>query len=333
MELRIYPPARAGEGIFGPIVNRHWTLTLAIIGFVVAVAMSITLLVLWNVYIIGDFRTIAELSTSLGQARGARPIQHDPSLRWIVVAMGSSFFAVILTALSLFFASYLMNRRYRRLQTDWLSMTTHELKLPTANIQLFAQTLQRPAMEDADRARFTSLIVQEARRLDGLVSRILQARRIEGGMEDVRPENLAVTPWLRSCLARPAAPSFELEGEVASRIRVDRRQLETVLDNLVHNAHKYGDGSAPKVVVSAQGGWVTLEVRDRGIGVPVNMRRKIFKRFFRVPQRDHRRRNGTGLGLYIARSLVELMGGTMGVRDNPTGKGSAFWMRFPEIDR
>lgn len=306
---------------------------MAIFGFVVAVAMSITLLVLWNVFIIGDFRTISELSASLGRERGARPVPTDPSMRWLVVAMGSSFFAVILTALSLFFASYLVNRRYRRLQTDWLSMTTHELKLPTANIQLFAQTLQRAGLEESDRTRFTALIVQEARRLDGLVSRILQARRIESGMEDVRLENLALMPWLEGCRSRPAAPSFELEGEVASRIRVDRKQLETILDNLVHNAHKYGDGTAPRVVVSTQGDGVVLEVRDRGIGIPMNMRRQVFKRFFRVPQRDHRRRNGTGLGLYIARSLVELMGGTMGVRDNPTGKGSAFWIRFPEVKR
>ncbi|MCB9497491.1 MAG: HAMP domain-containing histidine kinase [Fibrobacteria bacterium] len=309
-------------------MNRHWTLGLAIAGFVVAVIMSITLLVLWNVYIIDDVRTIAELARDPSLTR---PGGGDPSGRWIVLAMGSSFFAVILIALSLFFASYLVNRRYRRIQTDWLSMTTHELKLPTANIQLFAQTMQRPNLAEADRVRFTGLIVQEARRLDGLVSRILQARRIEGGMEDLRPENIAVVPWLRSCQARPASPAFEIEGTFEGRIRVDRRQLETILDNLVHNAHKYGDGSNPRVVVSLQGTSVSIEVRDRGIGIPPQVRKKVFRRFYRVPTREHRRRTGTGLGLYIARSLVVLMGGTMGVSDNPDGKGTSFWMRFPVV--
>jgi len=289
------------------------------------------LLVLWNVYIIRDYRTISELSHSMGPAGPLHPEHSDPSMRWLVLAMGSCFFTVILTALSLFFASYLVNRRYQRLQTDWLAMTTHELKLPTANILLFAQTLERPGVPESDRARFASLIVQEARRLDGLVSRILQARRIEGGMEDVRVERIAVHSWLRSCKARPASPTFELECPVETRIRGDKRQLETILDNLVHNAHKYGNGTPPKVVVSVQTGFVTIEVRDQGIGVPPALRKKIFKRFYRVPAREHRRRTGTGLGLYIARSLVTLMGGTMGVRDNPQGKGSAFWMRFQEV--
>lgn len=313
-------------------MNRRWTLILAISGFVVAVIMSITLLVLWNVYIINDFRTIKELSQSLAKTAPATVANHDPFLRWVVLAMGSSFFTVILTALSLFFASYLMNRRYRRLQTDWLAMTTHELKLPTANIQLFAQTLERPGVPDPDRARFAALITQEAKRLDGLVSRILLARRIEGGMEDMRMEKIAIEPWLRSCQQRPAAPAFELEGASGARVRIDRRQFESVLDNLVSNAHKYGDGSTPRVVLSSSEGYTTVEVRDRGIGVPAPLRKKIFNRFYRVPQREHRRRTGTGLGLYIAKSLAELMGATMGVRDNPQGKGSAFWMKLREVD-
>lgn len=312
-------------------MNRRWILALAITGFVVAVIMSITLLVLWNVYIISDFRTISELSRAIESKRVVDPSHRDPTVRWVILAMGSSFFAVILAALSLFFASYLVNRRYQRIQTDWLSMTTHELKLPTANIQLFAQTLQKATISDQDRSRFVGLILQEAQRLDGLVTRILIARRIEGGMQEIRLENIAARAWLESARKRPAAPAFELEAEREARIRVDKRQFETILDNLVHNAHKYGDGSLPRVVVLASGGEVTIEVRDRGIGIPPALRKKVFRRFYRVQQREHRRRTGTGLGLYIARSLVGLMGGAMGVRDNPEGKGSAFWMTFKEV--
>lgn len=312
-------------------MNKRWILALAITGFVVAVIMSITLLVLWNVYIIGDFRTITHLSRSMGNAREVVQAHGDPTWRWVILAMGSAFFTVILTALSLFFAAFLVDRRYQRIQTDWLAMTTHELKLPTANIHLFAQTLQKPGIQENDRSRFVSLILQEAQRLDGLVSRILLARRIEGGMQEIRMENVAAMAWLASARKRPASPTFQLEGAREARIRVDKRQLETILDNLVHNAHKYGDGTEPRVVVIAEDGKVTIEVRDKGIGVPAALRKKVFRRFYRVQQREHRRRTGTGLGLYIAKSLVGLMGGTMGVRDNPEGRGSAFWMTFKEV--
>lgn len=311
---------------------RRWSLAFAITGFVIAVLMVITILVFWNVFIIGDFRTIKELSGSLESLRsGSSGVGHDASTRWAMVTMGSSFLAVILVALSLFFTSYLVNRRYRTLQTDWLNMTTHELKLPTANIQLFAQTLQRTHLADSDRERFLGLILQETRRLDGLVSRILQARRIEGGMQEMRIERLELRQWLGEYARKGIAPVFILVPGPAVNVRADKLMLEAVLNNLLGNALKYGDGSAPVVDISTPPGSTHIEVADKGLGVPNKHRRRIFDRFYRIPSREHRRQNGTGLGLYIAKSSVELMGGTMGVKDNPTGKGSVFWFRLPEV--
>jgi signal transduction histidine kinase len=307
---------------------RRWTLGLAIAGFVVVVLMIITLLVLWNVYIVGDFRTIKDLNYSLEAVRFTSA-HRDGSTRWPVLALGSGFLAVILVALSLFFTSYLVNRRYRFLQTDWLSMTTHELKLPTANVQLFAQTLQRPNLSEEDRARFIALILQETRRLDQLVSRILQARRIEGRMQEIRPERLDLRAWIQEYGRRPSSPDFRLGPGPSAVVRMDRILMESILDNLLQNATKYGDGSAPELRTSRQTNWISVEVLDRGLGIPHKYRKKIFQRFFRVPGREHRRRTGTGLGLYIANSSVMLLGGSMGMKDNPEGKGSVFWFRLP----
>jgi signal transduction histidine kinase len=311
---------------------RRWSLTFAITGFVIAVLMVITILVLWNVYIIGDFRTIKELSLSLENLRsGSGAAGHDPSTRWSIVALGSSFLAVILVALSLFFSSYIANRRYRMLQTDWLNMTTHELKLPTANIQLFAQTLQRSHLDESDRERFLSLILQETRRLDGLVSRILQARRIEGGMQELRMERLELRQWMAEYVRKGIAPIFVLVPGAAVTVRADKLLLEAILNNVLGNALKYGDGSAPILEISTPPGHVQIDVADKGLGVPQKHRKRIFDRFYRIPLREHRRQSGTGLGLYIAKSSVELMGGSMGIKDNPAGKGSVFWFRLPEV--
>jgi signal transduction histidine kinase len=314
------------------MVMRRWSLAFAISGFVVAVLMVVTLLVLWNVYIIGDFRTIKELSVSVETLRaGTNATGHDPSGRWAIVSLGSSFLAIILVALSLFFTSYIVNRRYRTLQTDWLNMTTHELKLPTANIQLFAQTLQRKSIGESDRERFLGLILQETRRLDGLVSRILQARRLEGGVSELRLERIELRKWLDDYARRGIAPVFVLQEGPAAMVRVDRSLLEAIFNNLLGNAIKYGDGSAPTVAISHLTDYVHIEVADKGLGIPQKHRKRIFDRFYRVPSREHRRQTGTGLGLYIAKSSVELMGGSIGVRDNPIGKGSVFWFRLPEV--
>ncbi len=310
---------------------RRWTLAFAITGFVVAVLMVITILVLWNVFIIGDFRTIKELSGSLETLRnGPIGTGHDASGRWAIVSMGSSFLAIILVALSLFFTSYIVNRRYRTLQTDWLNMTTHELKLPTANIQLFAQTLQRPHLEDSDRERFLGLILQETRRLDEMVSRILQARRIEGGMQELRLERLDLRKWIGEYAHKGTAPIFSLVEGPTATVRADKSLLDVVLNNLLGNAIKYGDGTTPIVEIVLHADSVQVEIADKGLGIPNKHKKKIFERFYRIPSRDHRRKAGTGLGLYISKSSMELMGGHMGIKDNPVGKGSVFWFRFPE---
>jgi signal transduction histidine kinase len=311
---------------------RRWSLAFAITGFVVAVLMVVTLLVLWNVYIIGDFRTIKELTVSVEalRAQSAHGGQ-DPTGRWTIVALGSSFLAIILVALSLFFTSYIVNRRYRTLQTDWLNMTTHELKLPTANIQLFAQTLQRKGIGESDRERFVGLILQETRRLDGLVSRILQARRLEGGVSELRLERVELRKWVADYAQKGIAPVFVLENGPLAQVRVDRQLLEAVFNNLLSNALKYGDGTAPTVSISIVTDFVHIEIADKGLGIPYKHRRRIFDRFYRVPSREHRRQMGTGLGLYIAKSSVELMGGSIGLKDNPAGKGSVFWFRIPEV--
>lgn len=308
---------------------RRWGLAFAITGFVVAVLMVITVLVLWNVYIIGDFRTIRQLTQSVNSLNALPGAPHDSSSRWVIVTMGSVFLATVLVALSLFFTSYLVDRRYRRLQTDWLNMTTHELKLPTANIQLFAQTLQRRGLEEYDRGRFLDLILQETRRLDQLVSRILQARRIEGGMQELRPERLEFRIWLDEYSRRGVSPRFHLEPGPGAVVRLDRILMESVLDNLLQNAQKYGDGSLPKISTALVDDHLEVQVADRGLGVPHKYRKKVFERFFRIPGKEHRRRTGTGLGLFIANQALVLHRGAMGIRDNPEGKGSVFWFRLP----
>lgn len=316
--------------IYSPVTMRRWGLAFAITGFVVAVLMVISVLVFWNVYIIGDFQTIRQLTGTLEVVRPEAVGKHDPTIRWVIVIMGSVFLATVLVALSLFFTSYLVDRRYRSMQTDWLNMTTHELKLPTANIHLFAQTLQRKGLEEYDRNRFIDLILQETRRLDQLVSRILQARRIEGRMQELRMDRVDLREWIQEYSRRGVSPRFHLEPGLSGIVRLDRPLMESVLDNLLENALKYGDGSSPVMRVTVSGTeHLELEVVDKGLGVPQKYRKKIFQRFFRIPGKEHRRRTGTGLGLFIAHSAVHLMGGTMGVRDNPSGKGSVFWLRLP----
>jgi len=292
---------------------RRWTLGLAITGFVIAILMAVTLLVLWNVYIVQDYRTIHDLAQSVAQMR-SQHFSHEPGARWAVLAMGCTFFAIIIVALSLYFAAYLTQRRFRSRQTEWLNQATHELKIPLANVQLFAQTLQKGHVSVQESQVFVGYILQETRRLQGLVNRILQARRVDSAAVKVRN--------------RIEVGRLMAEVAKAQLFQVDRVMLEATLENLLGNAMKYGDGSAPVLEARRQGGSVEIEVSDRGIGIPPRYRRDIFRRFFRTPLPEHKKREGTGLGLHIVRTTVRRHHGEIGVRDNPGG-GSVFWIRLP----
>jgi len=305
---------------------RRWTLGLAITGFVIAILMAVTLLVLWNVYIVQDYRTIHDLAQSVAQMRSQHFI-HEPGARWAVLAMGCTFFAIIIVALSLYFTAYLTQRRFRSRQTEWLNQATHELKIPLANVQLFAQTIQKGHVSAQESQVFVGYILQETHRLQGLVNRILQARRVDSAAVKVR--NRIEVGRMMAQVAKAQLFQVELRAPAEELwVRGDRVMLEATLENLLGNAMKYGDGSAPVLEARRQGGHVEIEVSDRGIGIPPRYRRDIFRRFFRTPLPEHKKREGTGLGLHIVRTTVRRHHGEIGVRDNPGG-GSVFWIRLP----
>ena len=310
---------------------RRWSLGLAITGFVIATLMIVTLLVLWNVYIIQDYRTIHELSVSLqGMRRASSAAAHSPGQRWVVLVMGSIFLTAILVALSLFFAAYLGARNFRARQTEWLNQTTHELKMPLANILMFSQTLQKGTADPAETEAFLGLIVQEARRLQSLVNRILQARRVDTLGRNFETLPIEVGTWLSELCRAQSFPVVWAPPQGEAWIRGERSLLDAALENILSNAVKYGDRSPPELSLRIEEAHVLIEVADRGIGIPVRFRKHIFSRFYRAPLPEHRRREGTGLGLHIARTIIRHHKGDIGIRSRDEGDGSVFWIRLPQ---
>lgn len=311
---------------------RRWSLGLAITGFVIATLMTVTLLVLWNVYIIQDYRTIHELTVSIQSLRTQdHAATHNPGQRWVVLVMGSIFLTAILVALSLFFAAYLGARSFRARQTDWLNQTTHELKMPLANILMFSQTLQKGHADPVETQAFLGLIVQETRRLQSLVNRILQARRVDTLGRNFETLPIEVGTWLTDLCKAQSFPIDWTPPSTELWIRGERSLLDAALENILSNAVKYGDRSPPELSLQAGDGHVLIEVADRGIGIPVRFRKHVFSRFYRTPLPEHRRREGTGLGLHIARTIIRHHKGDIGIRSRDDGDGSVFWIRLPQM--
>ena len=179
-----------------------------------------------------------------------------------------------------------------------------------------------------------SVIEEEADRLNSLIDNLLDASRIQAGvfkleLGDVSLERL-VQRVVEGFRLRPRhTTSGSIFHPICRRWWLTRRAIRQVLDNLMSNAIKYSpDGGTIRI-----GGWhdeqgVTIYVADQGIGIPHDEQGRLFESFYRVDSGLRRRTKGTGLGLYLSKTIIDAHDGTIWVRSEP-GKGSTFFFTLP----
>lgn len=222
------------------------------------------------------------------------------------------------------------------LKTDFVSTVSHELRTPLTIIAGFIQTLRRRDVTISEEDRVESLTEMDAaaRRLRALVADLLQVSSIDAGRLHVQLEPTPVQ-LLWEQLAREFA-SVKPECEVIFRtepalptVMGDRLRLEQVLRNLVSNAIKYSPrGRRVEIKAEVLGEQVRFGVRDQGIGMAEDEVAQLFTKFYRAGNVLTRKTQGTGLGLYISKSIVAAHGGTIWVDSRP-GAGSTFYFTVP----
>jgi PAS domain S-box-containing protein len=218
--------------------------------------------------------------------------------------------------------------RLEELRADLVATVSHELRTPLASVYGAAMTLQRSELDDALVPTLVRLIGQEAERLRGLVDEILLASRLEaGGAFELEVQRFDAAALARS-VVEPLGPQVTLTAAGALPVDGDATRARQVLENLVDNALKYGGDGPVAVRAERAGDRVRLSVSDRGPGVPRRQQARIFEKFFRLDPDLVRGVGGTGLGLYIARELVERMGGRIWV-DSDEGRGATFAFELP----
>lgn len=292
------------------------------IGFRVTVGVTLTLLaaslaVGWQILVVADLRPVAE---ELG------------TVHWVLLVLGTLFFVLLIVGLVLLCIWLVREMRVNQRQQAFLDAVTHEMKTPLASLRLFVDTLGRHDPPLERRREFLLRMGEDLDRLDRTVDQVLAAARAE---ERVRPDHVDRTELpslLASCIAeirsRHELPEQALRLETRSGVRVrgDAAELGMIFRNLLENAVKYSPGPVD-VQVAVRGpedGRVSVEIADRGIGIPRRELRRIFDRFYRAGRDVQRQVAGLGLGLFIVRSLVRRQGGRVVARSEGTGRGSRF---------
>ena len=223
-----------------------------------------------------------------------------------------------------------------RKKDEFLSVASHELRTPLTTIkgytQLLAQTIND--LEPADRTTYLGAVLGEVERMMGLISELLDVSRIETNRLHLQKRVVQWSDFLERQVAafRVQNPKREIALSVPSaniELSVDPDRMRQVVDNLLSNALKYSpEGSPIEVVVSSVGENVSTAIVDHGIGIPKDELPQLFERFHRARNVSSRYYGGLGLGLYIARAIVEAHGGRIAVTSEE-GTGSTFTLLLP----
>jgi signal transduction histidine kinase len=226
-------------------------------------------------------------------------------------------------------------RKLSALRADFVSLVSHELRSPMASVIGSARTLEQRWREltAEQREAFLALIAHETSRLADLIGDVLDTSRIEAGTFSYSFADVDLAQLVRDSAAAAGHAQDEVAVEAVVRdqlpsVRGDRDRLRQVLVNLIDNAVKYSPpGDEVRVEAENADGRVVIEVRDRGPGISPEHQRVIFEKFGRVNVGEHAK-PGTGLGLFIARSIAEAHGGALEVRSAP-GRGATFRLSLP----
>jgi signal transduction histidine kinase len=264
-------------------------------------------------------------------------------LNWREVALlvfGIIFFLLIIFGLVLN-TTFLIREIRRNEQHDaFINAVTHELKTPIASIRLYLETLKSRDITDEQRHEFYDVMLADSDRLLQTVEQVLRAGRTGHRRRRLNPTIIDLGEMVNECvdLARVrynlgvGSVSFSEAGNgERPMVAGDADELRAAVSNLLDNAIKYSDKEVRVAVEVAtlDEKRVTVKIKDQGIGIPRAQLKRVFKRFYRVPGRVMAHVKGTGLGLFIVRSVIEKHGGRVVAESPGLGEGSTFTIQLP----
>lgn len=259
--------------------------------------------------------------------------------QWVILLQGGILLALILLGLLTIFISQRKQVRLTRLHESFLSNITHELKTPIASIRLATETMLMRDVSPEDRLKFLNRTLSESIRLQNLVDSILVAARLESKSDTSTRETIDLISVLEQSVQKlreragtGRSVTYEIHNPLGKRdflIDGDPIQIQMVYDNLFSNAFKYtaeGGTIAVAAIVNNKGFY--SKISDNGVGIDKQAIDKIFDKFYRAEGTAKIRVQGSGLGLYIARTVVQEHGGQLTASSEGPEKGATFHVEF-----
>ncbi len=265
---------------------------------------------------------------------------HNNGRRLAIDVLGILLFGILIGGVVLNTVFLVREIRRNERQDSFLNAVTHELKTPIASVRLYLDTLQRRSVDESQKQKFYAIMQADTDRLLATVEQVLKAgelgqRQREGKWRRIELLFLVAeciqTVRTRQHLPEDAIELFETPGSVRLFIRGDPEDLRTAVLNLLDNAVKYSpNGVRVACRLSIEHyTWAVISVSDHGIGLPSHELKRIFKRFYRASGTDRVKIKGTGLGLFLVRTIARQHGGDVRASSEGPGRGSTLYLKLP----
>jgi signal transduction histidine kinase len=262
------------------------------------------------------------------------------ALNWregVLLFSGVLLFGLIITGVVLNTIFLIREIRRNEQHDAFINSVTHELKTPVASIRLYLQTLQSRDIHEDKRREFYDIMLADSDRLMNTIEQVLRAARTSQ-TKQLNRSAVDLRALVQECvqLARlrhhlPAEAVQYTDAVPNPTVSGDLEELKAAISNLLDNAVKYS-GQRVRIMVELvqnEASRLAVRVRDEGAGIPPSELKRIFKRFYRIPNTMALRVKGTGLGLFIVRSVAERHGGRAWAESEGSDRGSTFTLEIP----
>lgn len=262
-------------------------------------------------------------------------VEAVPDRKEMIIGEGIFFMIIFVVFAFRLKGAFVRDFKLQQQQRNFLLAVTHELKSPLASIKLYLQTMVKRTLSKEQQDQFISNSLKDIERLDYLVENVLIATKLESVRPQFPKEELNLSELIESVsqqLQINACTSQTIQTTVEPEIwiKADRFALTNAVTNLIENAIKYSPANEAievRLWSDADKDTIQFSVADQGVGIAAAEKKRIFNKFYRVGQEGTRKTKGTGLGLYIVRTVLEMHDAQIKVKDNMP-KGSIFEVTF-----
>ena len=300
--------------------------------FVLLQVVWITVTLLWVIWFVGEVDEITKLARSFGS-------QHfDTRYAIVIMVIGCVLLGMLLAGTVVLFVFVQRQAQHISQHKRFLSSVTHELRSPLASLRLHVETMQARKLDSTTLQQITYMAIDDIDRLSRFVNQILVSARLDSGIDglddstelvDMREfiaEAVNGLKWIDGRLHH----RIDIDCQVGIKVRIAKSIVVLILNNLVENAVKYSPRDSKVLIrVTTVATGIVISVHDRGFGIAERDRKKVFEMFYRAKIAEKKAISGTGLGLFIVKSLARCLGGSISVAQRADGQGSVFEVFLP----